>query len=1196
MFCSACGTEFPVRSGACPNCGAQLPHPCAHCQVDLPSGAKFCPSCGQPVDASNAGSAVSNSLADPAGERKQVTVLFADFCGFTTFAHKRDAEEVRDFVTSAWATLDNIIAAHGGTTEKHIGDAIMAVFGSKQVREEDPAQAVRAALAMQAGLAQTREASTTALQLRIGVHTGLAVVGPVGPSGEITVTGDTVNLASRLQSSAPVGGVLVSNDTWRHIQGLFDVQRLPPFEVKGRPEAVQAYIILRAKPRALAMQLRGLEGVRAEMVGRREEMELLQAAFQRGLTRQDSEIITLVGEAGIGKSFLLSQFQEWVELLPETVRFFYGRAGSQTTGQPFSLIRDVFANRFEIQDSDPSAVARQKLERGIVELLAATAEPGSTAGAVPAAVAGSDDTASYNHVLHAHFIGQLLGLDFRSSPWLRESVNDPHAIRYRAFQSFVHFFRAATRKASTGLADSPIKGALLVVEDIHWSDDGSLDLLAYLASACRQVPLLIVCVARPTLLERRSRWGDALSNHKRLDLEPLRRDESLALVESLLRRAPNIPQALRELIVGGAEGIPFYIEEIIKMLIDQKVILPGPEDWRIEPQGLAAARVPPTLMGVLQARLDSLQPLERLVLQRAAVIGRTFWDTAIERLSQSTGLSSSVLSSDPDRIGTGIADGAEPGSPFPDFSPAIPIGSGHASERGKFRAQHSTTPALRHPEILAALDNLRRKELIFRRDSSDFAGSVEYTFKHELLRNVAYESLLKKSRRTYHGQSAAWLIEQSGERINEVAALVAGHFEQAGQTANAAEWFGRAGHQARAGYAPANAIDHFQKALALLPASGDRDAQARQADWLGGLVEVLGAQARFKDALEVCNQFCSLAEQLEDAVLKACALNGQAFLNERLGQYRASIDAAQQAEAIAGAAGESARAESVRALLLKGWAFYRLSDAAAVLAIGEEARALCLALDDSSGLATSFKLLGVAHLQLGQLEEADHFFQEGLNLYERLTDRRNSAAMLSNLGESARARGDYERAERLYVDALAAVRQIGHRESEAIYLGNLSAARLGLGKYADAEKDVQKALALVVDGNFCALAETFACLSEACLGQGKMTEALDAAQRALDLARQSGSDLDLGTAWRALGLVLASCDNLAGRASSRAESAADCFLESHRVFKKISAGSEAARTLRDWANFDFKNGRATEGQERLAQAKSILGRLSGMPR
>jgi predicted ATPase/class 3 adenylate cyclase len=1067
-------------------------------------------------------------------ERKQVTILFADFSGFTTFAHKRDVEEVRDFMSSVWAKLDGIIAAHGGTTEKHIGDAVMAVFGAIQAREEDPVQAVRAALAMQASVKQlSSEPTITPLQMRVGIHTGLAVVGPVSSLGELAVAGDTVNLASRLEASAPTGGVLVSHDTYRHIHGFFDVRTLAPFEVKGRPEPVQTYVIQRAKPRAVAMQFRGMfrgiEGVQAEMVGREKELKFLQSALQSVIDEQDSKVITITGEAGLGKSCLLSQFQEWVELRPDNIRIFYGRANRQGEGLPFSLMRDIFANRYEIQDSDSSAVARDKLEHGIVELLG-----------------GQHD------LLHAHFIGQLLGLDFTSSPWIRDILNDPMQIRHRAFQSFANFFKAATRRPTPQPAELTVQGAVIYAEDIHWSDDGSLDLLAHLAGACRNVPLLVVCLARPRLFERRPRWCEEFRECKRLDLQPLPRQQSFALVESLLRRAPQIPQALRELIIGGAEGIPFYIEEIIKMLIDQKVILPGPEQWRIEPQGLAAAKVPPTLMGILQARLDGLQPVERLVLQRAAVVGRTFWDDAVERLSTS-------------------GDGGAPEAP------------------------------LTRAEVLDALAELRRKELIFRRESSAFADTIEYAFKHELLRSVAYDQLLKKSRRGYHGQLAAWLIERSRERINEVAALVASHFEQAGDGANASEWFGRAGQQAHAGFAPASAIDYFHKALALLPGSGNGEFQTKRLEWLGGLGEVLTAQARFNEALGVCNQFLALAESQGDVVMQACALNSLAYLVERLGQNRASVEYAERAESVARAAGEAGKREWVRSLVLKGWAYYRLSDANAVLALGEQAKKLCEEFGNHSGLATSFKLLGVAHLQLGQFPQADRFFEEGLAIYEKIDDRRNAAAMLSNLGESARSRSDYRRAEELYEKAIAAMRQIGHRDSESIYLSNLSAARLGLGKFERAEADAREALALVEGSNFCAHAETYAFLSEACLGQGKFKEALDAADHALAMASESENDLDLGIAWRTLGNVLAACSKDRAAISARNGSLDQpqfepeaCFEQSHQIFKKIDAEGEAAGTLRAWAEFDLQNGRIQEGNKRLEEAQSILRRLGAL--
>jgi tetratricopeptide (TPR) repeat protein len=272
-----------------------------------------------------------------------------------------------------------------------------------------------------------------------------------------------------------------------------------------------------------------------------------------------------------------------------------------------------------------------------------------------------------------------------------------------------------------------------------------------------------------------------------------------------------------------------------------------------------------------------------------------------------------------------------------------------------------------------------------------------------------------------------------------------------------------------------------------------------------------------------------------------------------------------------------------------------------VLALGEQARKLCGEFGNYSGLATSLKLLGVAHLQLSQFSEADRFFEQGLAIYENLDDRRNSAAMLSNLGESARSRGDYRRAEELYEKALAAVRQISDRDSEAIYLSNLSAARIGLGKFQQVEADAREALTLVGGSNFCAHSETYAFLSEACLGQGKLKEALDAANRALGLARETENDLDLGIAWRTLGQVLAAWNKHQNDAPADGawlneicSNPDGCFHESHRIFKKINAESEAARTLRAWAEFDLQNGRVQEGNKKLEEAQTILRRLGAL--
>jgi len=1210
MFCPSCGHECVVGSRFCAGCGAGFDLQCSRCSGSLSAGAGFCPACGQavkmaalegtaalhtqaqsggckPETARGAGEGWSGALDTEGqpGEHRLVTVLFADFAGFTAWVHREDVEEVRDFMDSAWARIDSILLAHGGLIEKHIGDAVMAVFGAVQAREDDPVQAVRAALAIQETLrnasprssltalhmedqsggcepgtpnrlltsspttaAEAQSGGWATLQMRVGVNTGSVVTGRLSHTGEFVVTGDTVNLASRLEQHAPPGGVLIAQETYRQVYGFFNSQAMAPLNVKGKPEPVQSYLVIGAKPRAIAAQLRGVEGVQTEMIGREEELKALKSAMLGVIRERSCRVITVLGEAGIGKTRLLREFQEWVELLSDNVRLFSGRATPEMVGLPFSLIRDLFCARFEIQENDPPAVAREKLERGVASLL----DP----------LAGKQE--SDFSPAPAHYIGQLLGLDYAGSSSLRNILRDTDQVRHGAFHYLSEVLVAAS---STGCS-----AALLVAEDIHWSDDGSLDLIQQLAQSCQGAPLLIVCLARPNLLERRPNWCERFPAHSRLDLRAFSAAESRTLVCKILDRAPVIPQVLSDQIVSSAEGIPLFIEEIIKMFMDQRVIVPGAEHWRIEAERLAVTHIPSSLTGILQARLDGLLPAERALLQRASVVGRVFWDASVEALSQ------------------------------PRHKPG--------------RAMSATEEILSRERIRSALAGLRRKELILRSESSAFAGATEYTFKHELLRSVTYENLLRKARREYHARAAEWLIDASQERIGEFAGLVAAHYELAARQAEAVEWYGRAGHQARLSYAPAAAIDCYRKALAPLPSPPilNRDHDQKRLGWLSGLVEVLGAQARYAEGVEACAKLRQLAESLEDPIAQAHSWNDLAFLQERRGQNRASVESAVRAEALAREAGEGGRKERVRALHLKGWACYRLCDAPSVLALANESLKLCSRFGDRRGMATSYKLKGVAHLQLGHFQKADSYFKKGKQHYLKFSDRRNIAAMWSNLGESARLRGDFQAAVRLYEKALAMARQIGHRGSESIYLTNLSGARLGLGQFAQAEADLGSAIRLHTDPNSCSLSETYAFLSEALLGQGKLQEALTAVQRALALARESENELYLGGAWSILGRVAAAFENRARLAPAATVPAngvevpkpvaapadgcppepAVCFANSLEVFRRINARSEEARVLRCCAEYQKDQGRLPEAEAALKHALNLFEQLGAV--
>jgi class 3 adenylate cyclase/tetratricopeptide (TPR) repeat protein len=1070
----------------------------------------------------------ASTHARPSAEQlKQVTVLFADLYGLTALGDTLDAEEAGEVTRELWERVDAAVVSHGGAVESHLGGQVLALWGAASAREDDPEQAVHAALRMQEEAGEfVRRSLPDALGaevasggvLRVGVNTGAVLLSPTvaGPA----MTGATVNAAQRLAEAAPVGGVLISHDTYRHVRGVFDVRETELPNVRGRAEPAGAYLVERAKPRSFRLRTRGVEGVETRMVGRQAELARLRDALQTVVEDRELQAVTVLGEAGLGKSRLLDEFGAEAELLPERVQVFQGRAGQWTRGLPYALLRDVLSQRFGIQDSDPPADAREKMERGLLELFG-----------------GGEDAR-----MRTHFIGHLAGLDFSSSPHLAGILDDARQVRGRAFTYAAQLFRAASSSAPT----------VLYLEDLHWADDGSLNFVDHLWRACADAPLLVLCFARPDLLERRPAWGEGLASHARMTLQPLTRRESRQLVEEILRYARSVPHALREMVVSAAEGNPFYVEELIKMLIDQGVIVPDAADWRVDASRLVEVRVPPTLKGVLQARLDGLTVWEKTVLQRASVVGREFWDGALEEFSRAA------------------------------------RARGEAGEG----------------EVAPTLATLRRKEFIFRRESSTFTGAAEYTFKHALLRSVTYENMLKRERRRLHREAAEWLIKQSGARVEEYAAVIAEHFERARESGRAAEWYGRAGRQARVSYAPEAAIGFYRKALDLAREAAESGAHGARSlarlgiRWHDGLGEVLTMQARYAEATSAYEQMRGAAEGVGDLVAQARAWNGLTAVREYQGDNRAALESASRAEQLALAAGDvpAARSELAVALNRRGLASHRLGDAASVSELGLRLVALSERMEEGRrhARANGLRLLGVAHETSGRFAEADECFEQSLALLRETGDRRNVGFMLNNLGVVAHLRGDYESAVARYEEALSIFRETGERTCELPGLGNLAGAQVGLGEYAAAEENLRQAIAWAGPAGHFALSMIYCYLAESLCGQGKIADSLEAARAALDLGLRTENQDYIGSAWRALGLI-ASRSGGSVLIDDKAYTAAECFAESLRVYTGMGAEAERARTLREWARHELERGDAERGAAIWREARAVFTRL-GMER
>ena len=580
VTCAACGAEQPAGARFCNACGASLFQTCPGCGSEQPASAAFCSSCGTALrdDARRV------PVGDERQERRVVTVLFADLAGSTALGERLDPEDVRALLSELFELVNGEVERFGGTTEKFVGDAVLAVFGIPQTHDDDPERAVRAALAIQdrfgAFARAVRGRHGSDVGLRIGVNTGEVVAGrEAAARGELIVTGDAVNVAARLQQNAEPGTVLVGARTHVATSRSIEYEPAPDVAAKGKSDPVSAWI-----PRAAieAPGARGVAGLTSPLIGRGEELAILDAVAGRVERERAPQLVTLFGQAGVGKSRLLNEF---VGNLPQMV-VLRGRClpyGEDITYWPLA---EAAKTRAGIFDTDPTETALAKLREAV-------------AGDVPE---------------HADRVREALewtiGLTLPDASAVGQDVTP------RINEAWRRYLDALGRACPT----------ILVVEDIHWASAPLLDLLEHVADTLADTSVLIVCAARPELLESRPSWGAAKQNATSLTISPLDRDESAELVSELLGRDAT-PEPLRRRVLASAEGNPFFVEEMLHMLIEQGAIARRGDGWQTT-EALADVQLPDSVHGVIAARLDLLDPAARDAIRRCSVVGRVFWPAA----------------------------------------------------------------------------------------------------------------------------------------------------------------------------------------------------------------------------------------------------------------------------------------------------------------------------------------------------------------------------------------------------------------------------------------------------------------------------------------------------------------------------------------------------------------------------------------
>lgn len=1123
--------------------------------------------------------------AQSAGEQyPEITVLVADLSGFTSMSELRDAEEVRDTMNAVWRKLDSVITSWGGKVDKHVGDAVIALFGVPKSREDDQERAIQAALDMQLELALFNEGShqdagqiryswsspQAKLQMRIGIHAGPVFMGTVGSSKEQTAVGDTVNMANHLEKNAPVDGVLISDEVYQQVSNVFEVTFREPIEVEGRSQPAPVYVVVREKARPFYMSIRGIEGVQTRIVGRNDELETLQDVLQTVIDGSMAQVVTVLGHAGVGKSRLLYEYERLLTLQPEKFNILRGRAQREIGQRPYSLFRDLLAGHFDIHRRNSPAVAREKLVRGIREIMV-------------------EDAAQSRE--SAHLIGQLLGFDFSHSPYLQGILDDARLLRESAFKEMVSLLSAVATQHSA---------AVLLLEDLHRADEGTFDLLDYLVERCADVPLLIVCIARPSLLDRRASWQMVESlnekTYQRIELPALNAIDSRHLAMGILQRVRQLPPRLLEMIVNRANGNPFFTEELVSLLIEFEAIVPVANRWRVELLNLPEMPLSPTLADMVRLRLNKLSELERMVLQKAAVSGRIFWDALLIEMV------------------------------------------------------HEEAAEIPEDQILDTLFALEKNAWIYRRKLSTFADVQEYAFRHDSLSVAIYETISADSRQQVHKCEAKWLIERNGRQAENHAAVIAHHFAQANDLPHAAEWYHRAAVLAQNAYMPETAIDYFEHALRMLPSNKETAPQRIEIN--AGLGDMLQKQARFQAAISAFADMRTAALSVQNHKAELQAYRALMLAYGFQGELHTLLQVSKEAEKVARAM--HSQEDVAYALALQSWAYLAAGHISQAVKPGRESLSVSTAAVARLEMAISHAVVANIGRVAARYDQAMRLIKRAQTLFRQEGERRWEALMLANLAYVAQAQMDDEEAEAYYLESLRIAQDIGDYFGAILTLRHLGRLAQRNDAFAKAQTYYQQALVFaeksgnaiyragiagelgqlylhwsllpeeainIVDveaniqqaylwfertaelGRACEqtmiVAQAFIGQSRLMLGDDELQEAIARLTEAIglmdgvveDAFNKHAAGLVLAVAWRTLALVMMQLpeNRLPVTVHGKAVMPHDCLEKSVELLtqSKQKGRREKIKTLEIWADYEQAQGNALRQASLLREAAQL---------
>ncbi len=861
-----------------------------------------------------------------------VTLLVADWSEYVQV--QQDQKALDDLLSQLDASLADLPSSEGSLVTR-TPQSFLAAWGLEEEGEQDAEYAVQFALALRDATQDYQLDSM--LPLKLALASGdVCFSPPTGNTTEAVLTGQPLELCQLMLVVIQDGGVAVSQSTHRLVEGLFTFTPLAQLPVRGQTEPVEIYRAVAPKAIHFRILQRGIEGVTTRMVGRDIEMMRMRDVYETVTDETENYLVTVIGEAGTGKTRLLTELERLRDLNPDSTRLFRAQATPEILQQPYGLLRLLFMQRFDIQESDPEAVILKKMQAGVEGFM------------------GS------GNVEHAQILAQLVGFPVRGASGLVDSASAAQA-EQQALNSLSAFFRAVDSTTTRGVI-------ALHLEDMQWADDKSLDAILWLFEHNVRNRLVVVVLTSPELLERRPRWGLEQKNSIRIDLHALRTREARKLVDEALQKMPEIPNTLRDWIVERSGGNPLYIEELVRSLIEHGVILTGRghQPWQANLKRLDSVRIPDTLTGLLQTQLANLPVIQRIGLQRAAVIGRSFWDAALQALG--------------------------PGDDF-DLHP------------------------------LQALAGLSKRNLIYRKERSAFANMQEYAFFSNLLRQVAYDSVPEATCKRYHRLAAEWLVDLSIEAPSTLAARIAEHYERAGDGSQAVAYLTQAAREARRLNDLTQSRQFLQRAIQFAQEPSDTPGVEGKASLLyelGELMILIGESAQASVFLEECLELARGSGNTWAAAEALGRLGWAAYYQGEYDQALCWLEEGMQA---------AQQAENRPALLLilrqLGNVASAKRDFAQARDHYEESLALARQLDDRANIAPALNNLGLIAALTGDYIQARHYLEESFQVAQQRSDRMYTGLVMGNLGINACMMGEYILARQHLQESIQISRSVG---------------------------------------------------------------------------------------------------------------------------------------------------------------------------